>query len=158
MDLPKRKKNRLKNYDYSSEGFYYVTICTANRKKIFSEIVGQGLAPAEIKLTGIGKIVKEQLFDLEKRYNNIKIEKHVVMPDHIHFILRIKNPAGASPRPTLSDIICTYKSIAKKEINKIYKQDVWQKGFYDHIIRDQNDYNKIWEYINNNPQKWLIEK
>ena len=156
--LPKRKNMRLPEYDYSNSGYYFITICTVNRKNIFSEIVGQGLAPAEIKLTEIGKIAINQLFDLEKRYSNVKIDKYVIMPNHIHLILIIKSTAGASPCPTVSDIICAYKSLTTRECRVFYPVNIWQKSFYDHIIRDENDYLRIWEYIDTNPQKWPEDK
>ena len=88
MKLPVRKPNRLKNYDYSSNGIYFVTICTQNRRKILSEIfVGQGLGPAEIRLLKYGQIAEKQIFALEERFDNVKIENHVIMPDHIHAII-----------------------------------------------------------------------
>ena len=157
-DLPKRKSNRLKNYDYSASGYYFITICTANRKKIFSFVVGQPLAAAEIKLTKIGKNAETQLFNLEKRYKNIQIEKYVIMPNHIHLILKINNTAAASGRPTVSNIIRAYKSITTKECRKFYDGDIWQTSFYDHIIRNENDYLKIWNYIDTNPDKWAEDK
>ena len=106
MELPKRKPTRLKGYDYSQNGAYFVTICTHNRKCILGNIVGQGLAPAEIVLSQYGKIAKEQLLDLENRYKTIKIDKYVIMPNHIHIIVILDNTAGASPCPTISDVIC----------------------------------------------------
>lgn len=108
MELPKRKPNRLKQYDYTLNGAYFITICTQNRKEILSEIiVGRGLAPAECKLSEYGKIAEQELLNLEKRYAGVKIDKYVIMPDHIHAIISINNDitAGASPRPTLSDMI-----------------------------------------------------
>lgn len=111
MDILNRKHPRIKNYDYSKNGYYFVTINTENNKPILSS-VGRGLAPAEILLTSTGKIAEQQLFKLEVRYRFVKIDKYVIMPTHIHAIIILYNEmAGASPRPTLSDIICAYKSI-----------------------------------------------
>ena len=156
MELPIRKPTRLKNYDYSSEGAYFITICTHNRKNLFSNIVGQGLAPAEIQLSAFGKIANEEITDIEKRYKNIKFDKYVIMPNHIHAIIIIKNKsAGASPCPTLSDIICTFKSFTARKCHILNpKQKIWQRSFHDHIIRGEQDYLKIWNYIDTNPQKW----
>ena len=128
MDLPQRKANRLKNYDYSQNGAYFVTICTDNKRYLLSQIiVGQGLAPAESKLSGYGKIAEEQLLNLENRYSEIKIDKYVIMPNHIHIIIFIQNEfTNTNSRVTLSDIICTYKSLTtrfckeKYNINKIF--------------------------------------
>jgi len=157
MELPKRKLNRLKNYDYSTNGAYFVTICTDNRKSLLSHIyVGQGLAPAANKLSIYGKIAEEQLLTLEDRYPTVTIDKYVIMPNHIHVIIWLNNEtAGASPCPTLSDVICAFKSLTtryckqKHDIPKIF-----QTSFHDHIIRDEQDYLKIWEYIDTNPIKW----
>ena len=159
MDLPRRKNIRLKGYDYSSDGFYFITICSQNRRKILSEIVGQGLAPAECILTNIGKIAGEQLLALESRYPTIKVHKYVIMPNHIHAIIAIDNTAaGASPRPTLSDVICAYKSTTSR-LCKIagYKEKLFQNSFYDHIIRGESDYREIWEYIDCNIEKWKYD-
>ena len=156
MNLPNRKPTRLKNYDYSNNGAYFVTICTHNKQKLFSNIVGQGLAPAEIQLSAFGKIANAELLDLENRYKSIKIDKYVIMPNHIHAIIVIQNKtAGASPCPTLSDIICSFKSITTHKCHFINSNiKIWQTSFHDHIIRDDNDYLKIWNYIDTNPQKW----
>ena len=157
MEPAKRKPNRLKNFDYSTSGAYFVTICTDNRKRLLSHIyVGQGLAPAANKLSIYGKVAEEQLLMLENRYPTVTIDKYVIMPNHIHAIIWVNNEtSGASPCPTLSDIICTYKSLTTRFCKQ--KQDIhklFQTSFHDHIIRDEQDYLKIWEYIDSNPLKW----
>ena len=156
MTLPKRKPTRLKNYDYSNNGYYFITICAYHKSKIFGNIVGQGLAPAENKLYPFGLIAENELLDLENRYVHIKIDKYVIMPNHIHAIIIIENEtAGASPCPTLSDIICSFKSITTHKCHNIkLNQKIWQSSFHDHIIRGEKDYLKIWNYIDTNPQKW----
>ena len=156
MDLPKRKPTRLKNYDYSTNGAYFVTICSHNRKNIFCNIVGQGLAPAEVKLSSFGIIANQEILALEKRYTNVEIDKYIIMPNHIHAIIVINNKtAGASPCPTLSDIVCAFKSFTTRKCRLIdSKLKVWQTSFHDHIIRNENDYLKIWNYIETNPVKW----
>ena len=103
-ELPKRKHPRLDNYDYSSTGAYFVTICTQNRRCVLSRIVGRGLAPAEttaIEYTSLGEIAEKQLFLLADRYPYLTIDQYVIMPNHIHAILVLNGEtAGASPRPT----------------------------------------------------------
>lgn len=157
MDKPRRKQIRLKNYDYSSSGYYFVTICSYNRKPIFSKIVGQGLAPAATELTLYGKIAQKQLLDLENRFKGIKIDKYIIMPNHIHIIVVInKTEAGASPCPTLSDVICAFKSLTVRECNAaLSHQKLFQASFHDHIIRGEKDYEKIWQYIDSNASKWI---
>lgn len=102
MELQTRKPNRLKNYDYSQNGAYFITICVQDRKPILSQIiVGEGLAPPVLKLLPFGERIKEQINNLEIRYENVKIDNYVIMPNHIHILMRIENQTGgASPSPT----------------------------------------------------------
>ncbi len=152
MELPKRKPTRLKNFDYSQSGYYFVTICTQGRKPLLSTIVGRGLAPAENQLSPYGRIAEKELLALTTRFPCIKIEKYVIMPNHIHAIIAIKREtAGASPCPTLSDIVCAFKSIATR---KSGTKRLFQASFHDHIIRGEADYREIWAYIDTNPDKW----
>jgi REP element-mobilizing transposase RayT len=109
-ELPKRKPTRLRGHDYSTPGAYFITICVKDRKELLSKItVGQGLAPAENLLSQYGNIAKEQMELLEKRYSGINIDKYVIMPNHIHILIYLT--AGASPCPTVSDVVCSFKSI-----------------------------------------------
>ena len=161
MQLPKQKPNRLVNYDYSLNGSYFITICTQNRAQILSEIiVGRGLAPAECKLSEYGKIAEIQLLNLEKKYDGLRIDKYVIMPNHIHAIISINNvTAGASPRPTLSDMVCTFKSMTTRLCNKKRQGNrFFQTSFYDHVIRGEEDYREIWDYIDGNPAKWREDR
>ena len=106
-DRVKIKHPRLHGYDYSQAGYYYVTICTQDRLPILSKIrVGRELAPAVVELSEKGRIIEEQLLALQERYVFARIDKFVIMPTHIHAIVVLSDDAaGASPRPTLTDII-----------------------------------------------------
>ena len=153
MNLPKRKQNRLDNFDYSSGGAYFITICTRDRKKILSEIVGADtIRPCEIKLLQYGKIVDEAINNIANIYENMSVDKYVIMPDHVHIILQITKNSGR--------IISAPTVIAgmKRYVSKKCGISIWQKGFYDHIIRNQKDYNETWQYIEENPAKWLTEE
>jgi len=158
MELPKRKPTRLKEYDYSAQGAYFITICVKDRKELLSRIiVGQGLAPAENQLSIYGKIAKEQIELLERRYEGITIDKYVIMPNHIHILISNDGvTAGASPCPTISDVICTFKSITTINCKKagLMEKHLFQSSFHDHIIRGKEDYRKIWEYIDINALRW----
>ncbi len=156
---PERKNPRLNNYDYSSAGAYFVTICTHNRQQILSRIVGRGLAPAEVEYTAYGKEAERQLLLLEKRYPFLRIESYVIMPDHIHMMIVFEEKtAGASPRPTLEDVVCAYKSLTTRECKRIKPIDkVFQVSFYDHIVRGQEDYYEDMRYIEENPLRWMIK-
>lgn len=157
--LPQRKHPRLNQYDYSSPGAYFITICTENRRCLLSHIVGRGLGPAETVYTTYGKIAKEQLFLLEERYSNLKIDRYVIMPNHIHAIFILDEAVEINPRPTITDIVCAYKSLTTRECKKVQPIDkMFQTSFYEHVIRGQADYDEIVEYIANNPKRWELDK
>ncbi len=149
MTLPVRKKLRLENYDYSSDGYYFVTICTHNREKLFGKITNDNNT---VELNPAGKIVDYHIRNIEKHYENIRIDKYTVMPNHIHLIVVIgcNFELNSTRNPNLSYIIGLFKSGVTKEIGK----SVWQKRFHDHVIRNEKTYLKIWEYIDTNPLKW----
>lgn len=149
-NFKKRKVLRLKGFDYSASGAYFITICIQNKIHCLSKIVGRGLAPAEIQLTEYGKIAEEQLLSLEKRYGNIHICEYVIMPNHIHLILTIDTIRRPMVAPTIATVIKQFKGAVSKETGTT----VWQKGFYDHIIRDDEDYNTKAQYIDTNPLTW----
>ena len=96
MELPYRKSIRLKEYDYSQNGAYFITICTHNRERIFGDIVGQGLCSC--RLSPIGEIINNEILNIEKRYMGIKIDKYVIMPNHIHLIIQIHNESRQEQR------------------------------------------------------------
>ena len=159
MELPQRKHVRLKEYDYSRAGSYFVTICVRDRRCLLSEIVGRGLAPAEVRLTACGRMAEKELLALTERYPVVRLDKYVIMPDHIHVLLRITGEtAGASPRPTLAGIIAAFKSLSTRRWNGAAGcagERLWQQSYYEHIIRDENDFLRHWTYIDQNPVRWL---
>ena len=117
--------------------------------------VGEVLAPPATKLSKIGELVEEQMSDLEERYKNILIDEYVIMPDHIHMILLIKNTGGASTSPTMNDVIRTYKSLTSRICKQRFGiEKLFQRSFYDHVIRNQKDYETRKKYILENPIKW----
>ena len=163
-ELSIRKNNRLKNYDYSDNGWYFVTICSKNRKNIFGEyknLVGAGLASARnnIKLSKIGQIINNQWNNIKNNHENVDLDQCIIMPNYIHGILIVNKRADARPAPTISEIICAFKSKCTVEYVKYIKQNnqdisgkIWQRSFYDHIIRNERSLNAIREYIFNNPE------
>lgn len=156
MELPKRKRIRLEGYDYSSCGAYFVTICTQNREMLFGDIVGANL---RVRPNAPDKMIEKWLLELENKYQNVSIDKHVIMPDHIHFILQQTGEHAGSPLP---EIIKWFKAQTTNEYIKGVKiglyppfdKHIWQRNYYEHIIRNQDDYNEIWQYIDENPFKW----
>jgi len=153
MESPKRKNNRLNNFDYSQPGVYFITICVKNRKTILSNIiVGANIVrPKEIHLTKYGEIVETAIKNIPQHYPSIRIDNYVIMPDHIHLLLQINTNKNGRPMvaPTVDRIIKQTKGYITKQIGF----SIWQKSFYDHIVRGNNDYKEIWEYIENNPLK-----
>lgn len=161
MELHARKHPRLKGYDYSQNGAYFVTVCTKDKACILSRIVGRGLAPAEIVLTDLGALVEQQILALPGRYPFLTIINYVIMPNHIHIVMQFDrdmagaspagvNMAGASPRPTLSEVICAFKSLTVRFAG----QKIWQTSFHDHIMREETDLLAHWRYIEDNASKW----
>lgn len=152
------KSIRLKNYDYSLNGSYFITICSYNKNCIFGKVVGQGLCSC--RLTKIGMIIDDEIKNLEKRYDCIKIDNYIVMPNHIHIIISLERQEQ-SPCPTIGDIICTLKSITTKKSNVMDNakgRKIWQTSYYDHIIRNQKEYEDVWSYIEYNVAKWNEDK
>lgn len=141
MELPQRKKIRVGEYDYSQCGAYFVTICTQNRRPILSNIVPKRY----------GQIVERYL------RNAAEIEKYVIMPDHIHMLIRLEEQGAEKRSPQASriaSIVRSIKTLTTKEIG----EPIFQRSYYDHVIRNQRDYNEIWEYIENNPRKWMLTR
>jgi len=160
MDIAERKPNRLRDYDYSNNGAYFITICTQGRKPMLSTIVGDD---AHIVPKPYGLIAEKYI------RNVLEIEKYVLMPDHIHMIIRLNDGPMWASAPTdanagvdsyirgkskISSIVRSIKILTTKEIGT----SIFQRSFYDHVIRNQQDYDEIWQYIDNNPRKWVIEK
>ena len=159
MELPKRKHPRLKDYDYSQPGYYYVTIHTASSHIVLST-VGRGLVPTavDVILTETGLIAERQLMDLQKRYPHVRIERYVIMPTHIHLIVRLMDTAGASPCPTLMQAIGAFKSLTARECNQRDRtpgRKVFQASFYETVLKNEYAYLEACRYIDENPIKWL---
>ena len=153
MELPKRKQNRLAEYDYSQPNAYFITICTKNKEKLFWENVGASIArPEDVRLSKYGKIVVEAIEKISKIYPVITVDNYVVMPNHIHLLMQIHSDSSgrAMLAPTISIVIQQMKGYAMKKIGR----SIWQKLFHDHVIRDEKGYLKIWNYIEGNPSKW----
>ena len=156
-ELPKRKQIRIENYDYSTPGAYFITVCTVNREKIFwSDRRGELCSPANVPLSDIGMIVDNEIKKLNSVYDAVRVDKYCIMPDHIHMILTINTDADGRPQvaPTISRVIKQFKGSVTKQAGRV----IWQKSFYEHTIRNQQDYNEIWEYIQNNPVKYGLQK
>ena len=175
MDNPTRKDIRLDGYDYSRSGAYFVTVCTKNMQHFFWEYPNRYIALTDtnkpnvgahsvrptndrkIHLSEYGKAVKCSFRIVSEHYPNVFFDRYVIMPNHIHAIIRIENREIAGMiggrtecAPTLSLIVKNLKENVTREIGF----SVWQKSFYDRIIRNEHEYRAYWQYIENNPTNW----
>ncbi|MBE6718321.1 MAG: transposase [Ruminococcaceae bacterium] len=156
-ELPKRKKNRLENYDYSSCGAYFITVCTLERKNFFWKNVGAIIdRPQNVELSLNGKIVDEAIQNITSVYPTLSLESYVVMPNHIHILLRVCADEYGRPlvAPTMSRVVKQLKGIVSKQIGVT----IWQKSFHDHIIRNREDYEEHLRYIYENPIHWYYDE
>ncbi|MFH0988178.1 MAG: transposase [Parcubacteria group bacterium] len=158
MAIKNRKSTRLKNYDYTQSGYYFVTVCVQNRECRFGNIIN-----GEMVLNEFGKIVEQQWKWLKQNFNFVDLDVFIVMPNHFHGILIIE-PVGngldrsLQPLP-IFNIIGAFKTTSSKLIhNSGLPSFSWQKSFYDHVIRRDESLNKIREYIVNNPLKWDLDR
>ena len=139
MNVKKRRDMRLREFDYSLPGAYFLTVCTKSRRQILSTI-HEGCTI----LSAVGRICETQLLLLEERYP-VRIERHVIMPNHVHMLLSL----------------CSWKSVTTKLVNTEMHTPgnvVWQRSFYDHVVRNEDDFRDVWQYIDNNPKKWELDR
>ena len=163
MKKPRRKPNRIAGYDYSQSGAYFITICTQDRKKILSRIsVGTPLpgCPQDpcVELLWHGKIADKYIRQMDTFYEHLSIDQYVIMPDHVHLLITIHDGHPERCVTTRTSEIARFVGTFKRFCNKEYGSNIWQSRYYDHVIRNQQDYNEVWEYIENNPTKWAINK
>ena len=159
MTMETRKNNRLSEYDYNSIGAYFITICVKDKQKILSHIVGDGaLDVPKVELTHIGKIVDKYIRSTNN-IENVTVDKYVIMPNHIHILVSItadKRDVEA-PSPT-NKLIPRVVSALKRLSNREIGYNIFQRSYYDHIIRNRHDYDAAWQYIDENPIKWTSDE
>ena len=152
-DIHHRRSIRLPGYDYSQPGAYFVTICIWQRQCLLGDI-----EEGNMLLSRYGEVVDFNWFNLMRVYPHIKLDSFVIMPNHIHGIILIKN---LDKRHGLSEIVRGLKTFSSSRINQLRRVSgipVWQRGYYEHIIRDETTFAKIQEYIINNPYKWETDE
>ncbi len=153
--LPTRKCIRLPQYDYAANGAYFVTVCTKDKRKILSDIVGAGLcARPQIQLSQIGEQVQKAIIYIVQKNYNVFVDTYVIMPNHIHLLLRFDRMTGGHGDPPLHKVIGELKSYT----THLYGAPLWQRSFYDHVIRGEQDYQEIQRYIEDNPLKWHLDR
>lgn len=152
-----RRSIRLKGYDYSRPGAYFITICTHQRECLLGEIID-----GQIQLNQFGKIVQYHWQNLEKHHSHIQLDEFVVMPNHFHGIIIINTKLDTDTsiniqQTAIPEIIRGFKTFSARQINKLRHQPgvpLWQRNYYERIIRDEEELNQIKKYIINNPQNW----
>jgi putative transposase len=163
-EIHHRRSNRLQTYDYSNHGAYFVTICTWNRESILGNVIN-----TLMRLTRAGETVMTCWQDLPNHYGNIELDEFVIMPNHLHGIIWMNvdmERAGLKPSPTvkqhgLPEIMRALKTFSSREINKNRHTPgtpVWQRNYFDRIIRNETELSKIREYIRNNPLQWELDE
>ena len=160
MEFSARKSTRLKGYDYSVSGAYFITICTVDKACLLGQCVGGGVLDApQIRLSPTGQIVAAQIAALSQAYEELQIEKYVIMPNHVHMLLKVSvhNGTSRTPSPT-NAVVPRTVSTFKRLIHKACGVQIFQRGYYDHIIRCEEASRRIWEYIDTNPQKWQADR
>ena len=177
MVIKQRKQIRLKKYDYSDAGWYFVTICTQNRECLFGNIINNKMI-----LNKFGEIIKQYWLEIQIHFNNVELDEFVIMPNHFHGIIIIRNikqNVGAGfPRPinsfgpTLGQIVGYFKYQTTKHINILIKgsgnptptkepnkiKQFFQRLYYEHIIRNEFDLHRIRQYIKDNSINWENDK
>jgi putative transposase len=166
--LHHRRSLRLKEYDYSQEGAYFITICTQNRECTFGDVLDW-----EMVLNDSGRVVTEEWVKSADIRSEIELDAFVVMPNHIHGIVWIRRgdrpvaptsePIPVSgPKPkSIGSFIAGFKSACTKHINDMRNArgtPVWQRNYYEHVIRDEDDLNRIRQYIHDNPARWVEDE
>ncbi|MEK7369016.1 MAG: transposase [Planctomycetota bacterium] len=164
-----RRSIRLKGYDYSQAGAYFITICVKDRKYLLGEVVN-----GEIILSCIGKIVEKCWVEIPKHFPHVQLDQYVIMPNHIHGIIEILGncvgvenfqPLQRTNRyqkvipKSLGSFVRGFKvGVAKWCRQNQYKHFVWQRNYYEHIIRSEDELNSIREYILSNPLQWQFDR
>jgi putative transposase len=147
-----RRSIRLKDYDYSQPGAYFITTVTHNNEELFGEI-----RDGKMYLSAAGKILLHVWLDLPLHYPNVCLDAYCIMPDHVHAIIQFQPVGRGEKAVPLSEIVRALKTFSSKRINILRKrtgQPVWQRNYYEHIIRDNGEWERIREYITNNPLEW----
>ncbi len=163
MDIPQRKQIRLKEYDYSQNNAYFITICTQNRRNLFGEVVYDAVgAHLRVRPNNPDKLIEKWLFELENKFPGVTVDCYVIMPNHIHFILFCSARAGVCAGAPLPEIIQWFKAQTTNEyirgvktgLYPPFEKHVWQRNYYEHVIRNEEDLFETRKYIDENLLKW----
>ncbi len=172
----RRQSIRLKHYDYSKAGFYFITLCIQNKESLFGKILDD-----QMILNAAGQMIEREWLALKKRFPHIELHEYVVMPNHFHAIIEIRDyliviqqkgrPQGYAPtseptNKTIGEIVGAFKSITTIKyilgVKTLHWQGfdckLWQRNYWEHVIRNEQSRSEIAQYIITNPQKWEIDQ
>jgi len=166
-ELPKRNILRLEGFDYSTSGAYYVTMCTHQKQHLFGRI-----ADGKMYLNALGKIANQEWLKLKDRFTKINIDVYQIMPNHIHAIVAIGidddidlESDKTITNPKVTEIVCAFKSLVTRHYKQYCRENnivpipkLWQRSYYDHIIRNEDDLRAVADYIRFNPINWELDK
>jgi len=160
---PVRKNMRLQGYDYSQNGVYFLTICVKDKQNLLwnDSLVGAACGrplSAKHMLSEMGQIIDDEINRIDEIYETVRIDKYVIMPNHIHMIIELNEYIDLDGRPQAAPTISRIINQLKGSISKQIGYSIWQKLFHDHIVRNENEYHRIWRYIDTNPVKWQDDK
>lgn len=189
--LPTRRSHRLREFDYGQYGYYFITVCTNHRKPLLSKIIGSDdnvpnstsnlivgsdalVVPPSTVPTLLGEKVLECWHNIERLNENVELDKFVMMPNHIHGIIIIKNTEPIDPvdkiygfeiaerrgRRSLQGLVKDFKSVTTRIYKNMYgsSESLWQESFYDEIIKSERQYQDVWKYIDVNPLMWHLDE
>ena len=151
--LPERKRNRLQTYDYQTPGYYFLTFCTEGRACLLGQVMeADETRQSSMILSEAGSVVDEAIRAIPAHYPGVALDKYVIMPNHVHLILHLQDTG--KPCPSVFRIVQQLKGVVTKRLGR----NIWQIHFHDHVIRNEQDYREIWQYIENNPTKWFLDR
>ena len=152
MDYPQRKQLRLPQYDYSTPGAYFLTVCTKDKRCTLGSVGRADHNAPQVDKTPLGELAERYIRTMESACDGVTVEKYVVMPNHIHLLLVIRAGAPGSARPTqtVPRIMAAFKRLTNREAG----EQLWQASYYDHVVRGEEDFLRIWKYIDTNPARW----
>ena len=151
MEVPKRKGLRLSGYDYAQNGAYFVTICTKDRTPVFGHIVGGGLRAApRVELSAAGALVERSIRTIPEINPGVECDVFCIMPDHVHLMIVLTGRHGGRPLP---EIVKRFKSYTDHLFRETSGTPLWQRGYYEHVIRNEGDFDAAADYILTNPTR-----
>jgi REP element-mobilizing transposase RayT len=163
MELSNRKHPRLKEYDYSQNGCYFATICVKNRMHLLGSFINTKTPlpnvweanPNPVSLSYVGEVTEKYIGNVNIKYDNITVDKYVIMPNHIHLLITFdhsnnNNGGMLTSSPTLHTVVRSLKTMVTKTVG----HPVWQESYYDRVIRNDAEFQETWKYIDENPLKW----